>query len=37
LRFILANKALAIGEGQGNSKLLFDVQMELGNFAEAVI
>jgi hypothetical protein len=31
----LANKALAIGEGRKNSKLLFDVQMELGNFAEA--
>jgi tetratricopeptide (TPR) repeat protein len=32
----LANKALAIGEGRKETqKLLFDVQMELGNFAEA--
>jgi len=33
---ILANKALAIGEGKKETqKLLFDVQMELGNFAAA--
>ncbi|CAM2943353.1 tetratricopeptide repeat protein [Flavobacterium frigoris] len=33
---VLANKALAIGEGRKETqKLLFDVQMELGNFAEA--
>nr|WP_315142442.1 tetratricopeptide repeat protein [uncultured Flavobacterium sp.] len=33
----LANKALAIGEGKKETqKLLFDVQMELGNYAEAV-
>lgn len=32
----LANKALAIGEGRKETqKLLFDVQMELGNFTEA--
>ena len=32
----LANKALAIGEGKKETqKLLFDVQMELGNYAEA--
>jgi len=32
----LANKALAIGEGRKETqKLLFDVQMELGNYAEA--
>ncbi|WP_339920690.1 hypothetical protein [uncultured Flavobacterium sp.] len=32
----LANKALAIGEGRKETqKLLFDVQMELGNFVEA--
>jgi tetratricopeptide (TPR) repeat protein len=34
---VLANKALAIGEGRKETqKLLFDVQMELGNFPEAV-
>lgn len=34
---ILANKALAIGEGRKETqKLLFDVQMELGNYAEAL-
>lgn len=34
---ILANKALAIGEGRSETeKLLFDVQMELGNFPEAL-
>jgi Flp pilus assembly protein TadD len=34
---VLANKALAIGESKKESKkLLFDVQMELGNFAEAL-
>lgn len=34
---ILANKALAIGEGRKETeKLLFDVQMELGNYPEAV-
>ena len=34
----LANKALAIGEGKKETqKLLFDVQMELGNYSEAVI
>jgi tetratricopeptide (TPR) repeat protein len=33
---VLANKALAIGEGRKETqKLLFDVQMELGNFGEA--
>jgi tetratricopeptide (TPR) repeat protein len=33
----LANKALAIGEGKNETqKLLFDVQMELGNYPEAV-
>jgi tetratricopeptide (TPR) repeat protein len=33
----LANKALAIGEGRKETqKLLFDVQMELGNYPEAV-
>lgn len=33
---ILANKALAIGEGiKETRKLLFDVNMELGNYAEA--
>ncbi|MFV8379269.1 hypothetical protein [Flavobacterium sp. LB3R33] len=33
----LANKALAIGEGKKETqKLLFDVQMELGNYTEAV-
>ncbi len=33
----LANKALAIGEGMKETqKLLFDVQMELGNFPEAL-
>lgn len=33
----LANKALAIGEGKKETqKLLFDVQMELGNYPEAV-
>lgn len=33
---VLANKALAIGEGRiETQKLLFDVQMELGNFTEA--
>jgi tetratricopeptide (TPR) repeat protein len=33
----LANKALAIGEGKTETqKLLFDVQMELGNYPEAV-
>ncbi|WPR71500.1 tetratricopeptide repeat protein [Flavobacterium sp. NG2] len=33
---VLANKAFAIGEGRKESqKLLFDVQMELGNYAEA--
>jgi Flp pilus assembly protein TadD len=32
----LANKALAIGEGlEESQKLLFDVQMELGNYQEA--
>ncbi|TDE01760.1 tetratricopeptide repeat protein [Flavobacterium hiemivividum] len=34
---VLANKALAIGEGLKESqKLLFDVQMELGNYSEAL-
>lgn len=34
---ILANKALAIGEGKKETqKLLFDVQMELGNYPEAL-
>jgi tetratricopeptide (TPR) repeat protein len=34
---VLANKALAIGEGRKETqKLLFDVQMELGNFPEAL-
>ncbi|RTY94702.1 hypothetical protein EKL32_09480 [Flavobacterium sp. GSN2] len=34
---VLANKALAIGEGKKETqKLLFDVQMELGNYPEAV-
>ena len=34
---VLANKALAIGEGRKETeKLLFDVQMELGNYPEAV-
>lgn len=33
---VLANKALAIGEGlKETQKLLFDVQMELGNYVEA--
>jgi tetratricopeptide (TPR) repeat protein len=33
---VLANKALAIGEGlKETQKLLFDVQMELGNYDEA--
>ncbi|HEU4791023.1 MAG TPA: tetratricopeptide repeat protein [Flavobacterium sp.] len=33
----LANKALAIGEGRKETqKLLFDVQMEVGNYAEAL-
>lgn len=33
----LANKALAIGEGKKETqKLLFDIQMELGNYPEAV-
>lgn len=33
---VLANKALVIGEGKKDSqKLLFDVQMELGNYEEA--
>ena len=33
---VLANKALAIGEGKiETQKLLFDVNMELGNYAEA--
>ncbi|RDI54941.1 tetratricopeptide repeat protein [Flavobacterium glaciei] len=33
----LANKALAIGEGKKETqKLLFDVQMELGNYPDAV-
>ncbi|WP_413998546.1 tetratricopeptide repeat protein [Flavobacterium sp. W1B] len=33
----LANKALAIGEGKKETqKLLFDVQMELGNYPEAI-
>jgi hypothetical protein len=33
---VLANKALAIGEGlKETQKLLFDVQMELGNYPEA--
>lgn len=33
---VLANKALAIGEGRKETQqLLFDVQMELGNFTEA--
>lgn len=33
---VLANKALAIGEGRKETqKLLFDVQMELGNYTEA--
>ena len=33
---VLANKALAIGEGMKETqKLLFDVNMELGNYAEA--
>lgn len=35
---VLANKALAIGEGRKETqKLLFDVQMELGNFTEAEV
>ncbi|MBF4472601.1 tetratricopeptide repeat protein [Flavobacterium sp. HJJ] len=34
---VLANKAFAIGEGKKETqKLLFDVQMELGNYDEAV-
>ena len=34
---VLANKALTIGEGRVETqKLLFDVQMELGNYPEAV-
>lgn len=34
---VLANKALAIGEGRKETqKLVFDVQMELGNYPEAV-
>jgi tetratricopeptide (TPR) repeat protein len=34
---VLANKALTIGEGRKETqKLLFDVQMELGNYAQAV-
>jgi tetratricopeptide (TPR) repeat protein len=34
---VLASKALAIGEGKKETqKLLFDVQMELGNYPEAV-
>ncbi|MFV8344400.1 tetratricopeptide repeat protein [Flavobacterium sp. XS2P39] len=34
---VLANKALAIGEGKKETqKLLFDIQMELGNYAQAV-
>lgn len=34
---VLANKALAIGEGKRETqKLLFDIQMELGNYPEAV-
>ncbi|MFV5692103.1 tetratricopeptide repeat protein [Flavobacterium sp. LT1R49] len=34
---VLANKAFSIGEGlKETEKLLFDVQMELGNFPEAV-
>lgn len=34
--FVLANKALKIGEGfKETQKLLFDVNMELGNYAEA--
>jgi hypothetical protein len=34
---VLANKAYAIGEGRKETqKLLFDVQMELGNFPEAL-
>jgi tetratricopeptide (TPR) repeat protein len=34
---VLANKAYAIGEGRKETqKLLFDVQMELGNFSEAL-
>ncbi|MFV5695315.1 tetratricopeptide repeat protein [Flavobacterium sp. LB3P122] len=34
---VLANKALVIGEGKKETqKLLFDVQMELGNFPEAL-
>jgi tetratricopeptide (TPR) repeat protein len=34
---VLANKALAIGEGRKETqKLLFDVHMELGNFPEAL-
>jgi tetratricopeptide (TPR) repeat protein len=34
---VLANKAFSIGEGlKETQKLLFDVQMELGNFPEAV-
>ena len=34
---VLDNKALAIGEGRKETeKLLFDVQMELGNYPEAV-
>ena len=34
---VLANKALLIGEGKKETqKLLFDVQMELGNYPEAV-
>jgi tetratricopeptide (TPR) repeat protein len=34
---VLANKALVIGEGRKETqKLLFDVQMELGNYAQAV-
>ena len=33
---VLANKALSIGEGRKETqKLLFDVQMELGNYTEA--
>ena len=34
---VLANKSLAIGEGRKETqKLLFDVQMELGNYSEAI-
>lgn len=34
---VLANKALTIGEGRVETqKLLFDVQMELGNYPEAI-